>query len=67
MKLLSIIALAAAVTGCAANMHHPSKSFAQQKADHRDCKTDFIGSKAVQCMAAKGYVQQEIALFSLDE
>lgn len=67
MKLLSVIVGAVALTGCAANMQHPSKTLAEQGLDRRHCEAESkIASKVTECLAALGYVQPEVEPFPFD-
>ena len=63
MKLMSVIAGAVALTGCAANMQHPSKTMAEQKLDRQQCNTE---SKVTECMVARGYSPVKVDPFPID-
>jgi hypothetical protein len=67
MKLLCILAGAVALTGCAANMQHPSKSLAERKLDRQHCSAESTASKVSECMAARGYAQVEVEPFPFGE
>jgi len=66
MKLLSVIAGAVALTGCAVNMQHPSKTIAEQKLDRQHCNTESTESKVTECMVALGYSPLEVDPFPSD-
>jgi len=62
MFLISVIAL----SGCAVDMQHPTKTVAEQKLDRQNCETTQRG-QLVDCLRARGYVATEYKSFPFDD
>jgi hypothetical protein len=66
MKLLLVVASGLVLTGCAASLQNPSKSFAEQKADRARCEAQASGSKVTECMIAMGYSKPKVEAFPFE-
>lgn len=66
MKLLIVIAGAAILGGCAANLQQPVNSLAEQKLDAANCTAEAASSNNAQCMAAKGKAKREVDAFPFE-
>ena len=66
MKLLLVVASTLVLTGCAASLQNPSKSFAEQKADRARCKAQATAAKVTECMIAMGYSKQKVEAFPFE-
>lgn len=67
MKLLSVFAAAAVLSGCAATMEHPTKSLAEQSSDRRQCEASSKDrSEVSKCLVAIGYVEPKVDAFPFD-
>lgn len=62
-----LVGLLVALSGCAANMQHPTKTLAEQKIDRQSCEATFEGGDIVDCLKARGYVALEIEPFPFDD
>lgn len=62
-----VICLLAALSGCAVNMQHPTKTLAEQRSDRQSCEATFRGGEVMECLKARGYVALEIEPFPFDD
>lgn len=66
MKLLIVIAGAAILGGCAAGVHLPVNSLAEQTLDGANCKAEAATSNNAQCIAAKGKSKPKVDAFPFE-
>lgn len=62
---IMLLAIATSLSGCAVDMHHPTKSLAEQKLDRQSCETK--PGQVVDCLKARGFVAIEYKAFPFDD